>query len=60
MSLDMRLLAVSDENGFRQVRTHGCGLERPTWLKRGDGTNQYSRVRHPSLGRPELPAADSS
>ena len=23
--------------GFSQFRTHGCGVERPTWLKLGDG-----------------------
>jgi len=49
-------------SGFGQVWTNGCGLERSTCLKRGDGPSQSSRVRHPSFGRPScrLPTAASS
>ena len=61
MSLDMRLLVVLDEtpgsDGSESMAVAG-GLE-PTWLKQGYGPSQYSRVCHPSLGWPELPAADS-
>jgi hypothetical protein len=39
MSLDMRLLTVSGESGFGHFQIHGCGLERPTWLKRGGGSS---------------------
>ena len=45
---------------FGLVRIHGCGLEQPTWLRRGDGPDQYSHVRCPSPGWSGLPAADSS
>jgi hypothetical protein len=31
--------------------------ERPTWQVRGDRRCHYSRVCHPALGGPELPAA---
>jgi len=48
------------DSGFGQIRTHGRVLERLTWLKQGDGPDQNSRVLRPTLGRPELPAADSS
>jgi hypothetical protein len=58
MSLDMRLLVFS--TGFGWIRIHGCGLERPTWLRRGVGLGQYSRVRCHSPGWSELPAAGSS
>ena len=60
MSLDMRLFAVSVESGFGRVRINGRGLERPTFLIRCVGPGQYSRVRRPSLGLTELPAAIGS
>jgi len=46
--------------GRARVQILGCGIERPTWLKRGDGPLQYSRVRQPSLGWTELPAAETA
>jgi len=60
MSLDMCPLAVSVDCGFRRVWIHGCGLERPTWLMRGDEHGLDSRVRNSCLGGHELPAAGSS
>jgi hypothetical protein len=42
------------------VRIHGCGLERPTWLKRGDGPGEDRPVRYPTLGRTELPVLEAA
>ena len=39
---------------------YGYELERPTRLKRGDGTCQDSRVRLPSLGGYEMTVAKCS
>jgi len=52
MSIDMRLLTVSDETGgFGRVRIHGCGRELPTWLKRGNGPGHTAAyVTPPSEG----------
>ena len=41
------------------VRTLACVIQRLTWSKRVAGPGQDNRVRHPSFGRPELPATDS-
>ena len=58
MSLDLRLVAVSDETpGSDMSESFGCGLKRPTWLTCGDGPGQCSRVCQLALSGPELPAA---
>jgi len=51
--------SLERDTRFRLVRIHGCGIERSTWLKRGNGTELQSRLRHPFLGWPEFQAADS-
>jgi hypothetical protein len=61
MSSGIRLLADSDViAGSDKSEPVAVGFSSPIWLKRGDGPGQSSRVRHPSLGGHELPAADST
>jgi hypothetical protein len=61
MALDMRLLAVLDKTaGSDRSEPMAVGLTYPHAPKRGDGSVQDGRVRRPTLGRIELPAAGSS
>jgi hypothetical protein len=56
LSLDISLVADSEDTAGSDWFV-GCGIERPTWVLRGDRRGHYSCLCHPARGKPDVPAA---